>query len=121
MSAKRPSSAQAKAAVFAALGDETRLSLLARLCDGKRYSIAELTHGTMLTRQAVTKHLRVLERVHIVHGARAGRESLFTLNPQPVIEMKEYLESVAQQWDSALVRLKALVENGSEERHGKQF
>src|SRR6202021_3676100 len=107
MSAKRPSGTQARAAVFAALGDETRLSLLARLCDGKRYAIAELTDGTRLTRQAVTKHLRVLERVHIVHGARAGRESLFTFNPQPVIEMKEYLEWVWKHWYSALESLRA--------------
>jgi DNA-binding transcriptional ArsR family regulator len=119
MSGKRPSGARAKAEVFAALGDETRLSLLARLCDGKRYSIAELTHGTKLTRQAVTKHLRVLERVRIVHGARAGRESLFTFDPQPVVEIREYLELVSKQWDSALTRLKAFVESDSEERHGK--
>ena len=111
MSAKRPSSARAKAAVFAALGDETRLSLLARLCDGQRYSIAELTEGTKLTRQAVTKHLRVLERVRIVHGTREGRESLFQFDPQPVIEMKEYLELVSKQWDIALARLKSFVES----------
>jgi DNA-binding transcriptional ArsR family regulator len=111
MSTKRPYSARAKAAVFAALGDETRLSLLARLCDGQRYSIAELTEGTKLTRQAVTKHLRVLERVRIVHGTREGRESLFQFDPQPVIEMKDYLEQVSKQWDSALVRLKSLVES----------
>ena len=112
MSTKRPYSARAKAAVFAALGDETRLSLLARLCDGQRYSIAELTEGTKLTRQAVTKHLRVLERVRIVHGTREGRESLFQFDPQPVIEMKEYLEQVSKQWDSALGRLKSFVETG---------
>ena|ERR1700734_1593425 len=112
MSTKRPYSARAKAAVFAALGDETRLSLLARLCDGQRYSIAELTEGTKLTRQAVTKHLRVLERVRIVHGAREGRESLFQFDPQPLIEMKEYLEQVSKQWDSALARLKSFVETG---------
>jgi DNA-binding transcriptional ArsR family regulator len=112
MSIKRPYSARAKAAVFAALGDETRLSLLARLCDGQRYSIAELTEGTKLTRQAVTKHLRVLERVRIVHGTREGRESLFQFDPQPVIEMKEYLEQVSKQWDSALGRLKSFVETG---------
>ena len=110
MSTKRPYSARAKAAVFAALGDETRLSLLARLCDGQRYSIAELTEGTKLTRQAVTKHLRVLERVRIVHGTREGRESLFQFDPQPVIEMKDYLEQVSKQWDGALGRLKSLVE-----------
>ena len=111
MSTKRPYSARAKAAVFAALGDETRLSLLARLCDGQRYSIAELTEGTKLTRQAVTKHLRVLERVRIVHGTREGRESLFAFDPQPVIEMKEYLELVSKQWDRALGRLKKFVKS----------
>ena len=111
MSAKRHSSTRAKAAVFAALGDETRLSLLARLCDGQRYSIAELTEGTKLTRQAVTKHLRVLERVRIVHGTREGRESLFQFDPQPVIEMKDYLEQVSKQWDGALARLKSFVES----------
>jgi DNA-binding transcriptional ArsR family regulator len=111
MSTKRPYSARAKAAVFAALGDETRLTLLARLCDGQRYSIAELTEGTKLTRQAVTKHLRVLERVRIVHGMREGRESLFQFDPQPVIEMKDYLEQVSKQWDGALARLKSFVES----------
>src|SRR5580658_10127391 len=111
MSTKRPYSARAKAAVFAALGDETRLSLLAKLCDGQRYSIAELTEGTKLTRQAVTKHLRVLERVRIVHGTREGRESLFAFDPRPVIEMKEYLDLVSKQWDRALGRLKKFVES----------
>ena len=107
---KRPSSVRVKAAVFAALGDETRLSLLLRLCNGQRYSIAELTEGTKLTRQAVTKHLRVLERVRMVHGTREGRQSLFRFDPQPVIEMKEYLERVSKQWDGALARLKSFVE-----------
>jgi DNA-binding transcriptional ArsR family regulator len=111
MSAKHHSGTRAKAAVFAALGDETRLSLLAKLCNGQRYSIAELTEGTRLSRQAVTKHLRVLERVRIVHGTRAGRESLFAFDPRPVIEMKEYLELVSKQWDGALERLKKLVES----------
>jgi DNA-binding transcriptional ArsR family regulator len=110
MSTKHPYNARAKAAVFAALGDETRLSLLARLCDGQRYSIAELTEGTKLTRQAVTKHLRVLERVRIVHGTREGRQSMFQFDPQPVIEMKEYLETVSKQWNLALARLKSFVE-----------
>ena len=119
MSTKTHSSVRAKAAVFAALGDETRLLLLAKLCSGQRYSIAGLTAGTTLTRQAVTKHLRVLERVRIVHGTREGRESLFTFNPHPVIEMKEYLESVSKQWDLALARLKTFVESGSKVPHGK--
>ena len=111
MSPRSPSSARAKAAIFAALGDETRLALLARLCSGQRYSIAELTDGTKLTRQAVTKHLRVLERVRIVHGTREGRQSLFQFDPHPVIEMKEYLELVSKQWDIALARLKSFAES----------
>lgn len=119
MSQKRPSSVQAKAAVFAALGDETRLGLLARLCDGSSHSIADLTQGTKLTRQAVTKHLRVLERVRMVHGTRAGRESLFKFDPRPVIEMKEYLETVSKQWEMALGRLKFFLEQVSEEGDGE--
>ncbi len=111
MSPRSPSGARAKAAIFAALGDETRLSLLARLCSGQRYSIAELTEGTKLTRQAVTKHLRVLERVRIVHGTREGRQSLFQFDPHPVIELKEYLELVSKQWDIALARLKSFAES----------
>ena len=68
MSTKRHSGGPEKAAVFAALADETRLLLLTKLCTGHQHSIAELTEGTKLTRQAVTKHLRVLERVRMVHG-----------------------------------------------------
>lgn len=109
MSVKRPSSPRANAAVFAALGDETRLFLLTRLSSGQRYSIAELTEGTKLTRQAVTKHLRVLEQVRMVHKAREGRESLFSFDPQPLIEMKEYLELVSRHWDAALERLKTII------------
>jgi DNA-binding transcriptional ArsR family regulator len=100
----------ARATVFAALGDETRLLLLARLSSGQKYSIAELTEGSTLTRQAITKHLRVLERVKIVHGVRRGRESLFELDPRPLEEAKEYLGDVSEQWDQALARLKSFVE-----------
>src|ERR1039457_6189668 len=65
------------APMFSALGDDTRLALLTKLCNGKRYSISQLTAGSELTRQAITKHLQVLEGVGIVHAERAGRESLF--------------------------------------------
>lgn len=63
-----------------------------------------------MTRQAVTKHLRVLERAGIVHAARAGRESRFELDPEPMQEIKTYIELVAEQWDETLGRLKAFVE-----------
>ncbi len=99
------------APVFAALGDETRLSLVVRLSTGQPHSISQLTEGTDLTRQAITKHLRVLENVGIVHCVRAGRESLFAFDPAPLEEMKDYLERVSNQWDDTLARLKAFVES----------
>ena len=98
------------APVFAALGDETRLVLVARLAHGEAKSISELTNGTRLTRQAVTKHLRVLESAGVVRCARLGRESRFELDPQPIIQMGKYLELLSRQWDDALLRLKTLVE-----------
>ncbi|WP_422002797.1 ArsR/SmtB family transcription factor [Reyranella sp.] len=101
---------RSRAAVFAALGDQTRLGLLDRLTSGEPQSIARLTAGTSLTRQAVTKHLRVLEGVGIVRSEKAGRENLFTLDPQPIVGVQTYLEHVSRQWDEALARLKALVE-----------
>jgi DNA-binding transcriptional ArsR family regulator len=106
-----PSKRQARAPIFAALGDETRLSLVAKLCGGQPCSISQLTRGSRLTRQAITKHLRVLESAGIVHSARAGRESRFAFDPQPVNELKEYLDFVSQQWDQALSRLKSFVED----------
>jgi DNA-binding transcriptional ArsR family regulator len=106
---------QDRAVVFAALGDETRLALVARLIDGRPASISQLTDaqpagGARLTRQAITKHLRVLERARIVHGIRAGRESLFALDLKPIEDLKEYLDMVSAQWDQALARLKSFVE-----------
>ncbi len=99
-----------RAPVFAALGDDTRLGLVAKLCRGRRHSISQLTAGSRLTRQAITKHLRVLERAGIVRGVRAGRESLFELDPRPIHDVRDYLEQVSAQWDEALARLKAFVE-----------
>lgn len=100
----------ARAPIFAALGDETRLLLVAKLCGGQAHSISRLTKGSRLTRQAITKHLRVLEGAGIVHGVKRGRESLFELDPEPIEEIKEYLELISEQWDEALARLKAFVE-----------
>jgi DNA-binding transcriptional ArsR family regulator len=99
------------APIFAALGDETRLAIVARLSEGEHRSIAQLTEGTRLTRQAVTKHLRVLERAKIVRSVRAGRENLFEFDPAPIQQVREYAEVVSEQWDQALARLKAFVED----------
>ena len=91
------------ASVFAALGDETRLSVLARLSRGERQSIARLTAGTKLTRQAVTKHLRVLEGAGVVRSVRVGRESLFELEPRSIEEVRQYLGEVSRQWERSPV------------------
>ena len=96
--------------VFAALGDTTRLELVARLSDGQPRSIIQLTDGLGLTRQGVTKHLRVLERAGIVTSSRVGRESLFSYAPEPINHARSYLDTVTEQWDAALSRLKSLVE-----------
>ena len=98
------------ATIFAALGDQTRLSLVGKLCAGKPHSISQLASGSNLTRQAITKHLRVLETAGVVHSTRSGRESLFAFDPKPVEEIREYLDFVSKQWDQALARLKSFVE-----------
>jgi DNA-binding transcriptional ArsR family regulator len=101
------------ASIFAALGDETRLGLLAKLTNGEPQSISSLTSGTRLTRQAVTKHLRVLGAAGVVRASRVGRESRFALQPRAIMDAQTYLEHVSRQWDTALARLKALVEGAS--------
>ena len=99
------------APVFAALGDLTRLSLLKKLSGGETQSIARLSMDTNLTRQAVTKHLRVLEDAGLVSVNRIGRESQYALCPEPIAAARDYLEGVSQQWDNALERLRAFVED----------
>jgi DNA-binding transcriptional ArsR family regulator len=106
----RPRGLEGRAAVFAALGDETRLSLLGKLSGGQRQSISQLASGSSLTRQAITKHLRVLEGAGVVQSARVGRESLFELRPEPLKDVRAYLDRVSGQWDQALARLKSFVE-----------
>jgi DNA-binding transcriptional ArsR family regulator len=99
-----------RAAVFAALGDETRLALIGKLCNGAPQSISRLAEGSALTRQAITKHLRVLEGAGVVQGVRVGRESRFAFRPEPIREARSYLETVGLQWEDALGRLKSFVE-----------
>lgn len=104
-----PASAK-PAALFAALGDQTRLRIVARLADGPQ-SIAKLTVGSTITRQAITKHLRVLARARVVHGARHGREMLWQLDCRRLEEARDYLDQISKQWDRALARLRDFVEN----------
>lgn len=96
--------------MFAALGDQTRLALLARLGAGPAMSITRLTESSTLTRQAITKHLGVLREAGLVRGVRKGREQLFQINASSLVEARRALEAVSRQWDDALARLKAFVE-----------
>jgi DNA-binding transcriptional ArsR family regulator len=101
---------RAQAPIFAALGDKTRLALVGKLCIGPARSITELAGDSALTRQAITKHLRVLERAGIVHSRRDGRESRFQFDPRPIEDLRAYLDLVSGHWDRALSRLKSLVD-----------
>jgi DNA-binding transcriptional ArsR family regulator len=96
--------------VFAALGDETRLAVLARLCAGGPQSIKRLTAGSAVTRQAITRHLNVLAAAGLVHGMRRGRERIWELDPKRLDDAGRWLDQVSKRWDEALGRLKKLVE-----------
>jgi DNA-binding transcriptional ArsR family regulator len=98
------------APLFAALGDETRLGLVARLCDGGPASIARLAEGFPITRQAITKHLRMMEQAGLVHSMQNGRESVWELEPKRLDEARRHLAQISVQWDHALARLKRFVE-----------
>lgn len=102
--------AERAALVFAALGDPTRLALFASLSKGAPKSIAELTRHSSVSRQAVTKHLAVLEAVGLIDGERRGRENRFVLRRNGLDEAKLLLERVSNEWDGALQRLKEFVE-----------
>ena len=99
------------APIFAALGDETRLHLVARLGREGPLSIAKLTERTTITRQAVAKHLRVLEGAGVVVGARDGRESVWKLEAKRLEDARAHLEIISRQWDDTLERLRAFVED----------
>jgi DNA-binding transcriptional ArsR family regulator len=98
------------APLFAALGDKTRLRLVSRLCDDGPLSITRLTAGSKVTRQAITKHLRVMEDAGLLRSTRHGRESVWQLDLQRLQEARRYLDLISKQWDDALGRLRAFVE-----------
>lgn len=106
----KPAPERTYAPLFAALGDRTRLRLVTTLARGEACSIARLTEDFRVTRQAVTKHLRVLEDVGLVHSEWSGRELRFAFNPAPLDEARSYLDAVGEQWAAALGRLQDFVE-----------
>ncbi len=98
------------APIFAALGDETRLGLVARLCEDGPWSITRLAAGSAVTRQAVTKHLHVLAGAGLARGARRGRERIWELEPDELARARRTLDEISKRWDEALDRLKKYVE-----------
>jgi DNA-binding transcriptional ArsR family regulator len=98
------------AVLFAALGGKTRLRLVARLCEAGPMSITRLTAGSRVTRQAITKHLRVMEDAGLVRSRRHGRESVWQLEQRRLADARRYLAVISKHWDDALGRLRKFVE-----------
>jgi len=105
-----PPRLEGHAPLFAALGDATRLRLVSRLCRDGPLSITKLTASSDVTRQAISKHLRVMAEAGLVRGARHGRESVWQLEPRRLEEARRYLELISEGWDAALGRLRKFVE-----------
>jgi DNA-binding transcriptional ArsR family regulator len=110
MSASRSNGLEASAPIFAALGDATRLHVVARLAQGGPMSITQLTEGTEVTRQAVTKHLTVLSEAGLAVDFKRGRERVWELRKQRLDDAGRILDEISQRWDDAIGRLKAMVE-----------
>ena len=98
------------APVFAALGDETRLTIVSRLCSAGPTSIAALTKGMGVTRQAITKHLQVLADAGLVRDVRRGRERVWDIEEHRLMLARRFLDRISKLWDQRLERLKAAVE-----------
>jgi len=99
------------APILAALGDESRLQIVMKLCTGGPLSITRLAEGAEISRQAVTKHLLSLHKAGLVRSERHGRERIWKLEPQRIDEVRRYLAQISAQWDDALSRLKSAVED----------
>ena len=101
---------RAAAGVFAALGDPTRLQLIARLSDAGPQSIAALADGFDMSRQAISKHLRVISAAGLATSEQRGRETVWELQQDGLAEAQRYLELISKDWDDKLRRLKTFVE-----------
>ena len=99
------------APVFAALGDETRLAIVARLCTTGPQSIVRLTEGADVSRQAITKHLHALAHAGLVRSKRDGRERIWEMQTRRLADARRYLDQISAQWDAAIDRLRAMVED----------
>lgn len=100
-----------RAPLFDALGDPNRLRIITRLCEGGPCSTVQLTQVIPVTRQAATKHLLLLEAVGLVASDRKGRERIWRIQPEPLVQAGDYLTALSRRWDDAIDRLRAFVED----------
>ncbi|MGV0808492.1 ArsR/SmtB family transcription factor [Mycolicibacterium setense] len=100
-----------RAPIFDALGDPNRLRIVTRLCEGGPCSTVQLTQVIPVTRQAATKHLLLLEAVGLVTSDRKGRERIWRIQPEPLVQASDYLTALSRRWDDAIDRLRAYVED----------
>lgn len=100
-----------RAPIFDALGDPNRLRIVTRLCEGGPCSTVQLTQVIPVTRQAATKHLLLLEAVGLVTSDRKGRERIWRIQPEPLVQASDYLTALSRRCDDAIDRLRAYVED----------
>ena len=101
---------EAKHDVFQAIADPTRRKILKLLAD-QELPIASIKESFPITRTAVNKHLFVLSEAGLVSSRRIGRETRFSLQPEPLQELKEWLSFFELYWDNKLTALKNFVES----------
>ncbi|CAN5320582.1 metalloregulator ArsR/SmtB family transcription factor [soil metagenome] len=112
-SVERRTDAGAVGVVLAAVADSTRRQLLGVLVDAGRASATTLADRLPVSRQAVTKHLRVLEGAGLVIGVRAGREVLYAVRSDPLDASARWLADLSAAWDRRLDAVKRAAEAGS--------
>jgi DNA-binding transcriptional ArsR family regulator len=100
---------EAIGAVFFALSDDTRRHVVEQLGDGSTVTPSGLAEQLPVTRQAVTKHLAVLDAAGLVTKTRAGRETHYRLQPERLTEAAAWIAAVGRQWDERLARLEELL------------
>ena len=98
------------APILAALGDESRLQIIIKLCKGGPLSVTKLAEDADISRQAVAKHMQALHDAGLVRSERHGKERIWQLEPKRLEEVRRYLARISKQWDNALTRLKSFVE-----------
>jgi DNA-binding transcriptional ArsR family regulator len=100
------------APLFDALGDPNRLRIFAQLCDGGPSSTSQVAQTISVSRQAVSKHLAMLEAVGLVHSRRRGRERIWSVRTESLGQASDYLIQLSNRWDRVIDRLRAFVEDG---------